>query len=81
MADKIRLILAAADQAGCNAAVLSAFGCGAYGNPPEEVARLFDAALEGSSLTEVVFCIVDDHNAGGWHNPHGNLAPFREILG
>eukprot|EP00969_Alexandrium_andersonii_P279454 12352493-Alexandrium_andersonii.AAC.1 len=32
-------------------------------------------------LQEVVFCIFEDHNAGKWHNPRGNMEPFRDVFG
>ena len=32
---QVRVILKGAEKAGCDACVLSAFGCGAFGNPPE----------------------------------------------
>ena len=53
MALKVRLLLCAAARQGCTAVVLSAFGCGAFGNPPVEVALLFRKALDASSLPEV----------------------------
>ena len=81
MRTKVQTILEAAAHAGCDAAVLSAFGCGAYGNPPGEVAALFREALARSPLAEVAFCITEDHNSGGRHIPAGNLAPFQEVLG
>ena len=61
--------------------VLSAFGCGAFRNPPEIVARLFRMELARSPLRLAVFCIRDDHNAGRWHNLKGNLRPFQELFG
>ncbi|CAE8592877.1 unnamed protein product [Polarella glacialis] len=77
---KIALIIDAAVKAGCNAVVLSAFGCGAFGNPPEVVAGLFRDELQRSRICSVVFCIFDDHNAMHSHNPHGNIVPFREAF-
>jgi len=77
MQTKIRLIVAAMGKLECTAAVLSAFGCGAFRNPPEVVARMFYEALAESHVQEVVFCIFDDHNAKQPHNPAGNLDPFR----
>eukprot|EP00969_Alexandrium_andersonii_P075716 3337919-Alexandrium_andersonii.AAC.1 len=74
--------MTAAAQSGYTALVLGAFGCGAFGHPPAEVARLFRCALadwggEGR-VREVVFCVIDDHNSRRAHNPRGNFAPFRE---
>jgi uncharacterized protein (TIGR02452 family) len=72
---KIRVMLRAMRASGCDVALLSAFGCGAFHNPPAEVARLFREALEVEPM-RVVFCIFNDHNGGNWHNPDGNFAPF-----
>ena len=83
MSDKIDVILAAARKTGCSAVVLSAFGCGAFGNPPDVVARLFAesiAVFGGFEQQEIVFCIQNDHNTGHSHNPNGNFIPFRNAL-
>ena len=68
----------------CDVVILSAFGCGAFGNPPNVVARLFRNKLEllrMSSLRQAVFCIFDDHNAHRRHNPEGNVQPFLQEFG
>mmetsp|Transcript_13588 Transcript_13588/g.38648 ORF Transcript_13588/g.38648 Transcript_13588/m.38648 type:complete len:342 (+) Transcript_13588:230-1255(+) len=80
MKAKVALIVQAAVKSQCTVAVLSAFGCGAFGNPPDRVAWMFREALERAPLKEVVFCIFDDHNAGCHHNPRGNVEPFREVF-
>eukprot|EP00933_Yihiella_yeosuensis_P041536 TRINITY_DN35920_c0_g1_i1.p1 TRINITY_DN35920_c0_g1~~TRINITY_DN35920_c0_g1_i1.p1 ORF type:complete len:560 (-),score=76.52 TRINITY_DN35920_c0_g1_i1:173-1801(-) len=80
MKAKIAAIVQAAEKAGCDCGVFSAFGCGAFGNPPEIVAELFRAEIENSSLTYVVFCILNDHNAGKSHNPEGNFVPFKRVF-
>merc|ERR1719199_817814 len=81
---KIDLIFEGFRKMGCTAAVVSAFGCGAFGNPPDVVARLFKAALiydgAGDNLREVVFSIFDDHNSRRWHNPDGNFLPFKHAF-
>ena len=84
MKAKVEAIIKTAVMANCQVVVLGAFGCGAYKNPPKVVAELFRDALasaEAVALSEVVFCILDDHNANQAHNPHGNLAPFKEVFG
>merc|ERR1712224_1027274 len=72
---RIEAILSAAARSGCNIIVLSAFGCGAFGNPPRHVAKLFRDALTNKYLAEfsrIIFSIIEDHNAGRRHNPQGN---------
>ena len=81
---KIRLILQTAYEQGHTDLVLSAFGCGAYGNPPEQIAQLFKELLDGEYkgyFREIVFAIFDDHNTYRDHNPEGNLKPFKKIFG
>jgi len=79
-ASQIRYIMEATRRSECNALLLSVFGCGAYGNPPAVVAKLFRPALKNVNdvLHTVIFCIIDDHNVGKRHNPRGNFAPFHE---
>lgn len=80
MRTKIRALLDGAKLARCDACIFSAFGCGAFGNPPEEVASLFKEELRNSGLKQVSFCIFNDHNSGRRHNPRGNFTPFQEIF-
>ncbi|KAJ6612772.1 hypothetical protein B0H10DRAFT_2050976 [Mycena sp. CBHHK59/15] len=47
MREKIKCIFRAAVANECRRLVLGAFGCGAFGNPPEEVAELFRRVLLG----------------------------------
>ncbi|KAJ7757004.1 hypothetical protein B0H16DRAFT_1314554 [Mycena metata] len=47
MREKIKCIFRAAVAKGCRQVVLGAFGCGAFGNPPTEVAQLFRRVLLG----------------------------------
>lgn len=60
--------------------VLSAFGCGAFRNPPKHMAELFHSVfLEKEFLNKfnnIVFAIISDHNSGKEHNPEGNFLPF-----
>ncbi|CAG9317737.1 unnamed protein product [Blepharisma stoltei] len=84
MRHKIRAIysLSAANMHNC--LILSAFGCGAYKNPPIEVARLFREQLETSEFQgrfeRVIFAIFNDHNSQRQHNPQGNIKPFSDIF-
>lgn len=79
---KIKTILRIGLAHGHDSLVLSAFGCGAYRNPPAHMARLFRDVFEDpefrNKYRRVVFAIIDDHNAHKAHNPEGNLKPFAE---
>jgi uncharacterized protein (TIGR02452 family) len=81
---KIRTILRLAGKYQHNALVLSAFGCGAFRNPPRHIAELFRevfAEPEFQNYFElVVFAILEDHNSYKEHNPQGNLLPFSEVF-
>ena len=57
---KIRQILEIADRHQFDYLVLGALGCGAFGNPPEEVARLFKEELTNfhHSFIEVLFAVL-----------------------
>jgi uncharacterized protein (TIGR02452 family) len=60
MANKIRLMFVVARLQNVRVLVLGAFGCGAYGNPPEEVAELFAAILQECAhwFDRVVFAVL-----------------------
>lgn len=64
--------------------VLGAFGCGAFANPPEDVATLFKEVLNEpeykDKFDKLVFAVLDDGNSHKEHNPRGNYLPFKEIL-
>ncbi|OBT92194.1 hypothetical protein VE01_10007 [Pseudogymnoascus verrucosus] len=76
---KVRLILQIAREMGITRLVLGALGCGAYGNPPEEVAKIFKKVICGDSrrygyaegIEEIVFAIFDDGE---------NLRVFKEVF-
>ena len=71
----IRNILGRAILEGCDAIVLGALGCGAFHNPPAEIAELFHHALFDNGylgmLRFVAFAIIEDQNSA-----NGNLKPF-----
>lgn len=80
MRDKIVMILRMACQYDIEHLVLSAFGCGAYGNPPRHMAELFRDILlrqefKGQFKT-ITFAIIEDHNS----SQEGNYESFREIF-
>ncbi|CAF0907729.1 unnamed protein product [Rotaria sordida] len=62
--------------------VLSALGCGAFRNPPENVAYLFKSVIYqyAGYFKKIYFAVIDDHNTGNRINPKGNFAPFKKIL-
>ncbi len=64
MRRKMEVLLAAASASGFDTLVLGAWGCGAFHNPPREVATLFKEVLDaqGAAFKEVVFAIVRDDN-------------------
>eukprot|EP01027_Heterolobosea_sp_BB2_P023774 GEZU01035771.1.p1 GENE.GEZU01035771.1~~GEZU01035771.1.p1 ORF type:complete len:413 (-),score=88.07 GEZU01035771.1:44-1282(-) len=82
---KIRAMLGIALENGNTSVVLSAFGCGAFANPPRHIAELFQQVLSSPEFhgrfEHVVFAIIDDHNAKKAHNPEGNVAPFGAVFG
>jgi uncharacterized protein (TIGR02452 family) len=83
---KLRALFLMAHQFGHRRLVLSAFGCGAYGNPPYGMAQCFAKVLQEplfkACFDVVAFAIIDDHNAQGnrKHNPSGNFAPFAHVM-
>ncbi|KFY91666.1 hypothetical protein V500_04536 [Pseudogymnoascus sp. VKM F-4518 (FW-2643)] len=76
---KVRLILQIAREMGITRLVLGALGCGAYGNPPEEVVKIFKKVICGDNrrsgyaegIEEIVFAIFDDGE---------NLRVFKEVF-
>ena len=79
--NKIRSLLRVAKEHGKKKLVLGAFGCGAYGNPPELVARYFKEIFNEPEFkgyfTEVCFAILEDKNSP----KDGNYAPFAKVFG
>lgn len=82
--EKIRTMLNLAIYWENDSIVLGAFGCGAFGNPPEDVAQLFKEVLEEpeycDKLEKIVFAVLDDGNSHKEHNPRGNYLPFAEVF-
>lgn len=82
--DKIRQILDIALENGNDSLVLSAFGCGAYGTPPEQMAMLFADVLACETyqglFKSIHFAIIDVPSTNGTHNPNGNLMPFKKVF-
>lgn len=74
--NKIRTVFRIGLMYGHDSLVLGAFGCGAFKNPPAEIAKLFHEVMEEPEFKNkyrlITFSIIDDHNA---HN--ANLAAFK----
>ena len=68
---------------GFDGIVLSAFGCGAFRNPPAHIASLFKrVVVEFQGFFRMVaFAILEDHNSHRAHNEEGNLIPFEREFG
>jgi len=69
MKNKIRSMLRVAVHNGNDSLLLSAFGCGAFGNKPEVVSRLYQLVLAerefAGCFRKVVFGIINDRNGAG----------------
>lgn len=80
--DKMRIMFNIAMEHGHTCLILSAFGCGAFCNPPKHIAQLFKEVLsEYKGVFEyIVFSIIEDHNSNKKHNELGNVAPFSKVF-
>lgn len=82
--EKLRSILRISGKFEHNCLVLSAFGCGAFGNPPGHVAQLFKEIFNETEFknrfAHVIFAIIEDHNSRQEHNPEGNVLPFARVF-
>lgn len=84
-ANKVRTILRIAKINGNDSLVLTAFGCGNYDNPPEDIAEIFKNILAEeefkSSFKKVVFAIKEDWKSQARNgNRGGNYGIFRHII-
>ena len=83
--DKMRTIFRIGLDNGHDSLVLSAFGCGAFANPPAHIAKLFHQVMEEDEFRNwyrlIVFAILDGYRTGMRHNPDGNLKPFQREFG
>jgi uncharacterized protein (TIGR02452 family) len=74
---KIENIFAIAQHHNHDCLVLSAFGCGAFKNPPGDIAALFKTVIlqYAGFFHSIVFAITGKQN-----NPQGNFASFHNLL-
>lgn len=79
--NKIRTIFRIALKHGHDSMVLGALGCGAFCNPPAQIARLFHEVMYEKEFRNhfrvITFAIIEDHNSRKGHNPEGNFVPFQ----
>lgn len=73
---KIEGIFKIALENGHDSLVLGALGCGAYQNPPEDVAKIFQMVIRHYEryFRRITFAIIDDKNS------NGNLSIFKRIF-
>lgn len=75
---RILKVLAVAERHGHNSLVLGAWGCGAFGNDGNEIAKLFRKALEDNfrgAFRQVLFAITD------WSEDQKFIGPFQRSFG
>ena len=79
--DKIRTILRIGLEYGHDALVLGALGCGAFANPPAQMASLFHEVFEEHEFKDqyrrIVFAILEDRNSRR-NSAEGNFIPFKK---
>ncbi|KAJ5707748.1 hypothetical protein N7488_007549 [Penicillium malachiteum] len=75
--DKLRQVLRVLAQNDVTHCILGALGCGAFHNPPQEVARIYSEVLKEAEwkgkFEEIVFAVLDTRN-------EGNFTIFDEAL-
>ena len=81
MKDKIEMIYKCAIEYGHDTMILSAHGCGAWGGPIHDIARLFKEVSEkyDGYFKYIIFAILNNSMLGGW-NKGGNYTTFKNII-
>ena len=78
---KIRTIFRIALLHGHDALVLGAWGCGAFKNPPQHIARLFHEVMNEdefrNKFRKIVFAVIDRKGIDNKAGKSGNLEVFR----
>ncbi|PSN62477.1 hypothetical protein BS50DRAFT_577379 [Corynespora cassiicola Philippines] len=83
--EKIRVVLRTAARREHRRIVLGALGCGAFGNPPEDVAECFKEVFAerefcGGWWEDVVFAVMDNAKGPSGKNGDGNFGIFYRAL-
>lgn len=77
--NKIRIIYRIGILHGHDSLILGAWGCGAFGNPPEQMAQLFMDVLNEDEFRgkykDIRFAIIEDHNSRG-----KNYQTFKNVI-
>ncbi|MBO4304900.1 MAG: TIGR02452 family protein [Lentisphaeria bacterium] len=80
--EKMRTIFRIALKHGHDALVLGAWGCGAFKNPPQHIAKLFHGIMEEEEFRnrfrKIVFAVMDRRKVDKSSSKVGNFLPFRE---
>ena len=84
---KIEIIIQVASKYGHDTIIFGAMGCGAWENPPQEVAKIFKEVLSkfNGCITNYVFAILDNISDSDSENsdddiPESNYEIFKSIL-
>ena len=81
--NKIKTILNVALVNGNDSLVLGALGCGAFHNPPKEIAKLFKEVLETDEYKDkfkyIVFAILDGYRTEQ-NKQEGNYKAFYDVF-
>lgn len=72
---RARHIIAAAERNRVDVLILGAFGCGAFCNPPNLVAKAFKKAIQNTSFKKIEFAIFSRRESDD-----GNIAAFRKVF-
>ena len=75
MKNKVRMVLETFEYHNCTHIVLGAWGCGAFNNPPKQVADIFLNVLQDFCFEHVLFAILTP-----WPKDYENLKCFQRAL-
>merc|ERR1712130_778418 len=82
MRQKIETIFKIAIDKGHSTIILSALGCGAYKNPPKDVAKIFDEVISmyHHYFKTIKFAILDNNHKRNMKQRTGNFYTFHNVL-